>query len=285
MSDPFDFAPTKKYAVMGNPVAHSKSPQIHRAFAQACGVRLEYTAIQVDAGGFVQAVDQFRAQGGAGLNVTVPYKLEAHALATRLSERARAAGAVNTLKFERGEIVGDNTDGVGMVRDIEENLGRAIRAQRVLIVGAGGAVRGVLGPVLAAEPTEVVIANRTRAKAEELVMLFANASARGLLRAAGLTDAADDGHGFDIVINGTAASLKGEVPMLPPQVFARDALAYDMMYGAERTPFLQWASERGVTQLADGLGMLVEQAAESFFIWHARRPQTASVMQMLRVVF
>lgn len=282
MSDPFDFFPTKKYAVMGNPVAHSKSPQIHRAFAQSCGVRLEYTAIQVDAGGFVQAVDQFRAQGGAGLNVTVPYKLEAHALATRLSDRARAAGAVNTLKFQPAEIFGDNTDGVGMVRDIEQNLQRVIRGQRVLIVGAGGAVRGVLGPLLAAAPAEVVIANRTRAKAEELAALFGEVRAAGQLRAAGLADANDDVRGFDIVINGTAASLKGEVPALPPQVFAPGALAYDMMYGTERTPFLQWASTNGVAQLADGLGMLVEQAAESFFIWHGRRPATAPVLQTLR---
>ena len=281
MSDPFDFAPVKKYAVMGNPVAHSKSPQIHRAFAQACGVRLEYTAIHVDAGGFVQAVDQFRAQGGAGLNVTVPYKLEAHALATRLSERARAAGAVNTLKLEASEIFGDNTDGVGMVRDIEQNIGRALPGQRVLLVGAGGAVRGVIAPVLAAAPREVVIANRTRAKAEELAALFADAYARGQLRAAGLDDAVDGG-AFDVVINGTAASLKGEVPALSPAVFAASALAYDMMYATTLTPFLQWAQAQGVTQLADGLGMLVEQAAESFFIWHGRRPETASVMRMLR---
>lgn len=280
MSDPFDFERPKRFAVMGNPVAHSKSPQIHRAFAQACGVRLEYTAIQVDAGGFTQAVDQFRGQGGAGVNVTVPYKLEAHALATRLSERARAAGAVNTLKFEQGEIFGDNTDGIGMVRDIEQNIGRPLHAQRVLVVGAGGAVRGVLAPLLAAGPAQVIVANRTRAKAEELVALFADAR----LRASGLADA---GHGgaqsFNIVINGTAASLKGEIPALASAVFARDALAYDMMYGVALTPFLQWAQTQGVTQLADGLGMLVEQAAESFFIWHARRPQTAPVMQMLRV--
>lgn len=282
MSDPFDFARPRRYAVMGNPVAHSKSPQIHRAFAQACGVNLEYTAIHVDAGGFMQAVDQFRAQGGAGLNVTVPYKLEAHALATRLSERARAAGAVNTLKFEQGEIFGDNTDGVGMVRDIEQNLRRALRGQRVLLVGAGGAVRGVIAPLLAATPSEVVIANRTRAKAEELAALFADARAGGQLRATGLDDANDDEHGFDVVINGTAASLKGEVPALPAQVFAPGALAYDMMYGNALTPFLQWAQTQGVTALADGLGMLVEQAAESFFIWHGRRPQTAPVIAMLR---
>lgn len=282
MSDPFDFAPSKRYAVMGNPVAHSKSPQIHRAFAQACGVNLEYTAIHVDPGGFAQAVDQFRGQGGAGLNVTVPYKLEAHALATRLSERARAAGAVNTLKFEQGEIFGDNTDGVGMVRDIEQNLGRTLRGQRVLLVGAGGAVRGVIAPLLAAAPREVVIANRTRAKAEELAALFADACARGQLRATGLDDATDGQRGFDVVINGTAASLKGEVPALPAQVFAPGALAYDMMYGTALTPFLQWARTQGVAYLADGLGMLVEQAAESFFIWHGRRPETAPVVQMLR---
>lgn len=277
MSDLFDFAAVKKFAVMGNPVAHSKSPRIHALFAQQCGVRLEYTAIQVDPGGFRQAVDQFRAHGGSGLNVTVPYKLEAFALAEQLSDRARFAHAVNTLKFTGEAVFGDNTDGIGLVRDLVENLQTPVRDRRVLIVGAGGAVRGVLGPLCEQQPARLVIANRTVDKARDLAALFVEDN---VVHALGLEQL--EGEQFDIVINGTAASLKGEVPTLPPTPFTRNALAYDMMYSDRATPFMQWAQAHGAARSVDGLGMLVEQAAESFLIWHNRRPQTAPVIAALR---
>lgn len=277
MSDLFDFAaPLKKYAVMGHPVAHSQSPRIHAAFAQQCGIRLAYTAIQVDPGGFAQAVDQFRANGGSGLNVTVPFKREACALAQQLSARARLAGAVNTLTFAHDGIVGDNTDGAGLMRDLE-NLHITLANKRILIVGAGGAVRGILAPLHAAQPATLVIANRTVDKARELLDLLGTDSTA---RACGLHELASTP--FDLVINATAASLHGEVPPLPDHLFAPHALAYDLMYAAQATPFMQWAQAHGAARSADGLGMLVEQAAESFFIWHARRPQTQTVIAALR---
>lgn len=278
MTDPFDFDRPERYAVMGNPVNHSKSPRIHRAFAEQFGERIEYTAIQVDPGGFTQAVDQFVAQGGRGLNVTVPFKLDAARLADRLSERARLAGAVNTLKFDAdGTAQGDNTDGVGLLRDLTENLGRSLAAADILILGAGGAVRGVVGPLLEQGPHSVWIANRTVAKAKELAEMFA---ARGPVHACGLDAVA--GKTFDVVINGTAASLQGELPPLPDGLFKPQALAYDLMYADHPTPFMVWASAHGAGQVADGLGMLVEQAAESFFIWRGKRPATRAVIEALR---
>ena len=278
MRDLFDFdAPVKKFAVMGNPVAHSKSPRIHATFAKQCGIRLQYTAIQVDPGGFAKAVDQFRANGGAGLNVTVPFKLEAFKLAERLSERARMAGAVNTLKFEGAIAVGDNTDGVGLVRDLENNLQVALAHKRVLVVGAGGAVRGILAPLHAAQPAQLIIANRTIDKARDLLAPFV---ADPHVRACGLHELAQ--RQFDVVINGTAASLQGEVPPLPQGLFAPQALAYDLMYADTDTPFMAWARAQGAARVADGLGMLVEQAAESFFIWLGVRPRTREVIDALR---
>ncbi len=277
MSDLFDFERPKKYAVMGNPVAHSLSPRIHQLFAAQFGIRLEYSAIQVDPGGFAQAVDQFRANGGQGLNVTVPYKLEAFRLAQRLSERAQFAGAVNTLKFGTNEIFGDNTDGAGLVRDLSENLHCALGGRRVLVVGAGGAVRGVLGPLRATRPATLVIANRTVDKAHELAALFYDDAQVHGCGLAQLT-----GEDFDIVINGTSSSLHDEVPALPPGLFAGGALAYDMMYRAQPTAFMQWAQAQGATRVVDGIGMLVEQAAESFLLWHGKRPETLSVINSLR---
>lgn len=271
----FDAAPMR-FAVMGNPVAHSKSPRIHLAFAEQFGIKLQYDAVQVDPGGFAQAVGNFHAEGGKGLNVTVPFKLDAFRLADRLSERARRAGAVNTLKFEKDGVFGDNTDGAGLVQDLKENLRTPISGKRVLIAGAGGAVRGVLGPILAEEPAAVVIANRTVSKARELVEAFAGTNA---LTACGFDAIAGS---FDIVINGTSASLADAVPPLPPGVFAPGALAYDMMYGDDPTAFVRWAARNGATSVADGLGMLVEQAAESFFVWHGKRPKTAPVIAALR---
>ena len=278
MADPFDFEKPSRYAVMGDPVAHSKSPRIHAMFAHQFKHNIEYLAIQVDAGGFAQAVEQFRANRGAGLNVTVPYKQEAHALADQLSERAQLAGAVNTLKFDAdGRLFGDNTDGAGLAHDLTRNLGLHLRDKRILLLGAGGAVRGVLAPLLKQRPALIVVANRSEWKAKELAEEFAQ---YGKLEACGLD--ALKGKRFDLVINGTAASLKGEVPPLPENLFARRALAYDMMYGDKSKPFLDWAALHGADNVTDGLGMLVEQAAESYLLWHGVRPETRLVIERLR---
>ena len=266
------------YAVMGHPVAHSKSPAIHRAFAEQCGIALEYRAIEVEPGGFAEAVRAFRDEGGAGLNVTVPFKLEAYALADHCSTRAEQAGAVNTLKFEPDQtLYGDNTDGIGLVCDLVINLRAPLAGRRVLVVGAGGAVRGILGPILEEEVARLRLANRTASKAEELALAFATL---GDISGGGFGTLA--GETFDVVINATAASLQGEVPTLPAGIFAPGALAYDLMYGDVPTPFMQWAKGHGAARVSDGLGMLVEQAAESFLLWHDRRPETAPVIVALR---
>ena len=278
MSDPFDFERADRYAVMGNPVAHSRSPLIHQLFARQLGQRIEYLAIQVDPGGFVQAVDQFRAAGGKGLNITLPFKTDAFRLADPLSERARLAGAVNTLKFEPdGRAFGDNTDGAGLVRDVELNLGTPIKGKQLLLLGAGGAARGVVAPLLRQRPVRLVIANRTVSKARDLAQAFAGL---GPLEPCALERLR--GQHFDIVINGTSASLAGEVPPLPETLYAREALAYDMVYGDRPTPFLEWSALHGAARTADGLGMLVEQAAESYFVWRGARPKTQPVIDTLR---
>ena len=278
MADPFEFAAPERYCVMGNPVAHSKSPRIHTQFAHQQRHRVEYTAIQVDVGGFPQAVEQFRAAGGKGLNVTVPFKLDAFRLVDHMSERARIAGAVNTIKFEAdGRLFGDNTDGAGLVRDLETNLDTELRGKQVLLLGAGGAVRGVLAPLLKQRPARVMIANRTVSKAKELARVF---ETHGTVAASSYETLR--GQRFDIVINGTSASLHGELPPLPDTLLARDALAYDMMYGDKPTPFMDWALLHGAGKAVDGLGMLVEQAAESYFVWRGVRPQTRPVIEMLR---
>jgi len=278
MADPFDFETPARYAVMGNPVAHSKSPRIHALFAHQFKHHIEYTAIQVDEGGFAQAVGQFRANGGAGLNITVPFKQEAFKLADQLSERAKTAQAVNTLRFEPdSRLFGDNTDGAGLVHDLEKNLGVQLKDKRILLLGAGGAVRGVLQPLLHRHPALIVVANRTVSKARDLVEEFAH---YGKIEASGFREL--KGKHFDIVINGTAASLKGEVPPLPDNLFTTHALAYDMMYGEKSKPFLDWAAVHGAAQVVDGLGMLVEQAAESYLIWRGVRPDTKPVIEKLR---
>ncbi len=278
MAQPTASAAPDRYAVMGNPVAHSKSPAIHKLFAHQFGHNIEYTAIQVDAGGFAQAVEQFRAAGGKGLNVTVPFKLDAFRLADHLSDRATLAEAVNTLKFEAdGEVFGDNTDGAGLVHDIEINLGVPLRDKNILILGAGGAVRGVLDPILRHRPAKIVIANRTVSKAKDLVRAFSD---HGKVEAVSFDDL--KGRHFDIVLNGTSASLKGELPPLPVTIYARAALAYDMMYGDRPTPFMEWSMLHGADRVADGLGMLVEQAAESYFVWRGVRPETRPVIAALR---
>ena len=264
-----------QYAVIGNPVAHSKSPQIHAEFARQTVQDLTYARVLAPTDAFVQTASAVHARGGRGLNVTLPFKGEAFRFATHPSERARAAGAVNTLKFEGSAIFGDNTDGAGLVNDLARNLGCAVAGRRVLLLGAGGAARGVIKPLLEQQPAQLVLANRTPGKAQLLAQCFG-----GGLEAD--TYAALAGRQFDLVVNATSASLAGELPPLLPGVFAPGALAYDLVYGRDETPFLAFARGEGVTALADGLGMLVEQAAESFFIWRGLRPDTSPVLKMLR---
>ena len=268
---------TDRYAVMGHPISHSKSPHIHRQFAGQFGMAIDYTAMDVAPGTFAAEVQAFRAAGGKGLNVTVPYKQEAFALADWRTPRAELAGAVNTLKLDEDGMLGDNTDGIGLLRDLTLNLDQKLFEQSVLLLGAGGAVRGVLGPLLEQAPKLLVIANRTVAKAEALAQHF---GVIGPVQACGFE--ALQGAAFDVVINGTAASLGGELPPLPDTLFRENALAYDMMYGAKPTLFMQWAQAHGATRSHDGLGMLVEQAAESFFVWRGRKPETAAVIASLR---
>jgi shikimate dehydrogenase len=268
-----------RYGVFGHPVAHSKSPAIHAAFAAQCGHDLSYEAILAPLDGFADSLSAFVAAGGRGANVTVPFKEEACRLATRLTPRAAQAGAVNTLVFDSSGMLGDNTDGAGLLRDLTNNLGCRITGQRLLLLGAGGAARGVVGPLLEARPAALVIANRTAARAADLAERFAG---RGPLRACGYPDLA--GESFDLVINATSASLGGETPYLPERVFAFGSLAYDMMYGRGETPFLLLARAQGAARLADGLGMLVEQAAEAFRFWRGVLPDSAPVLAMLRAV-
>ncbi|APZ44359.1 shikimate dehydrogenase [Acidihalobacter ferrooxydans] len=270
---------TDRYAVMGNPIGHSRSPAIHARFAAQTGQAIDYAAILAPVAGFAAAVAAFREQGGRGLNVTVPFKQEACALADELTPRARRAGAVNTLRFAPGEpVFGDTTDGVGLLHDLQRNLGLTLAGRRILLLGAGGAARGVIEPLLEAAPAELVIANRTAARAEQLARLFADL---GPLRATAL-DALDGAAAFDILINATSASLAGTTLALPAHLVAADSVAYDMVYAARPTPFMRWAGEHGAARVADGLGMLVEQAAESFFLWRGVRPRTAPVIADLR---
>jgi shikimate dehydrogenase len=267
-----------RYAVFGNPIAHSKSPRIHSLFAAQTGQNIVYDALLVPLNSFARALADFQAQGGRGANVTVPFKQEAWALADERSPRAQRAGAVNTLLLrEDGSWYGDTTDGVGLVRDLCGNRGVQLAGRRVLLLGAGGAARGVLELLLAERPQQLVIANRTLAKAQELVQTFAEL---GALRASSFD--ALVGESFDVIINATAAGLHGEVAPLPTGVIAPHGCAYDMMYGDQPTAFVRWALQHGAAQAYDGLGMLVEQAAESFYLWRGVRPETAPVIAQLR---
>jgi len=269
-----------RYAVLGNPVAHSRSPDIHAAFARQTGQDIEYGRVLCPLDGFEATVREFVAGGGRGCNVTLPFKFEAPRLAARCSDRARLAGAANTLRFDAPGWFADNTDGIGLVRDIEHNAGVPLAGRRVLLVGAGGAGAGVLGPLLAARPAELVVANRTLDKARALVARHA-AWAREhdvRLAASGLDG---PGEAFDVVLNASASSLQGNPSPVPQLALRPGALAVDLMYGAAAEPFLAWAREAGATA-RDGLGMLVEQAAESFCLWRGMRPLTAPVLQALR---
>ncbi len=270
-----------RYAVIGNPIGHSKSPFIHARFAEQTGESIEYTHLLAPIDAFVLHVRAFVDAGGRGLNVTVPFKLEAHALATRLSPRAAAAGAVNTLRFEAGEIHGDNTDGFGLVRDIEVNLATPLKDARILLLGAGGAARGVVLPMLERAPHTLTIINRTDEKASALVDQFGAAAQAAGCRLSGGSAAAIEPGAYDVIINATASSLDAALPECDDGAFGSNTLAYDMMYGAQPTVFMRHAQTLGA-QTADGLGMLVEQAAESFYIWRGVRPEGAPVLAELR---
>jgi shikimate dehydrogenase len=266
---------TDRYAVVGNPVAHSRSPAIHAEFARQTGQDIAYTRLLAPLDGFAKIASDFFAQGGSGLNITLPFKGDAFRFATERTERAHAAEAVNTLRFDNGTILGDNTDGAGLVRDICDHLGVPLEGKRMLLVGAGGAASGVVQALLEAGAASLVIVNRTVERARELARRF-----DGAISPCGY-DALGDAQ-FDVVVNATSASLSGEGPPLAPSVFAPGSLAYDMMYGKGETPFLAAARAAGAARVSDGLGMLVEQAAESFLVWRGVRPATAAVLAMLR---
>jgi len=268
------------YAVVGNPISHSKSPRIHSLFARQTGQPVEYTAIQAPLDDFAGTVRSFFTRGGKGLNVTVPFKEQAWTLADQRTPEAEKAGAANTLLLDSdGLLTADNTDGRGLVTDLVHNHSVDLRDKSILVLGAGGAVRGVLGPLLAERPAALTIANRTVSRAEALVELFRLDAGATTLSACGFEDAADR---FDIIINGTSASLQGDLPPISPNVIGTDTVVYDMMYSLMTTTFNQWALDQGATRVLDGLGMLVEQAAESFRIWRGVRPDTAAVMEELR---
>jgi shikimate dehydrogenase len=270
----------KKYAVFGNPIKHSKSPIIHTAFAQQCDLQLQYRAVRVERDDFARASRNFFDGGGAGLNITVPFKQEAFEFADSLSDRALRAGAVNTLTpLPGGGIGGDNTDGIGLVSDMVANLGWVLRDLRVLILGAGGAVRGILEPLLRERPQEVLIVNRTPERAQQLAAEFSD-----LGQVEGGAYSLIGSRQFDLVINGTSAGLSGEMPDLPSSILTEHSCCYDMVYGAEPTVFMRWAAHHAAWAVSDGLGMLVEQAAQSFYLWNKMRPETGPVIHQLRGV-
>jgi len=269
-----------RYAVIGNPVGHSRSPFIHTRFAQATGQALSYTRLQCPIDGFARAVKRFADSGARGCNVTVPFKFEALGLAARSTERATLAGAANTMRFDAEGWLADNTDGVGLVRDIERNAQVALAGRRVLLIGAGGAAAGALGPLLLARPRTLIVANRTRARAEHLVQRHAAlAGAEGVALDATTPEAC--GEGFDVVVNASASSLVQAPVPVRPDVLAPGALALDMMYGPPAQTFLDWAMAHGA-RARDGLGMLVEQAAQAFWLWRGVLPETGPVIGELR---
>lgn len=271
-----------RYAVIGHPVEHSKSPWIHARFAALTGQVLRYEKLLAPLDGFRATVERFRAEGGRGCNVTVPFKFEAAALAGQLTERAALAGACNTLRFDGALVLGDNTDGAALVRDIEVGAARTLAGTRVLLVGAGGAAAGVLGPLLQALPAEVVVANRTLPKATALVQRHAALASQAQVRLSAVSlDALASGTDFDVVVNATASSLAGDAVPVPASVLRTGTLAYDLMYGTAADGFLGWAARHGADP-RDGLGMLVEQAAGSFEVWRGIRPPTAQVLRELR---
>jgi shikimate dehydrogenase len=267
-----------RYGVMGYPVSHSRSPVIHRLFALQTGQNIQYELLQVAPEKLETAIRQFQRTGGKGLNITVPHKVAVAKLADHLSERASTAGAVNTLSFKDGEIVGDNTDGIGLLRDLVVNLGLTLEGARILILGAGGATRGIVGPLLEMQPASLCIANRTLSRAEALVEKFANAGELSARRFDDLTEAS-----YDLVLNATSAGVQGEAPPYPAGAISDRTFCYDLSYGLKPTPFSVWARAQGAARSVMGWGMLVEQAAESFRIWRGVRPETAPVLKQMSI--
>jgi len=266
-----------RYGVVGHPVSHSLSPFIDAMFARETGQAMSYRPFDVRPEDFETRVREFFADGGLGLNVTLPHKVAAAELADELTERAAHAASVNTLAFEDGRLLGDNTDGAGLVRDLCDNLGVVITNRRMLIIGAGGATRGILAPLLGLEPTAVVIANRTPERAAALAAAFADL---GVTQGAGFEDIAPEP--FDVIVNATSASLSGDIPPIPAEAIGPDSVCYDLAYGRAASAFVQWATRLGCARAEQGLGMLVEQAAESFRLWRGVRPATTQVLAALR---
>lgn len=268
-----------RYGVMGYPVSHSRSPVIHRLFALQTNQELQYELLQVSPEKLETAVRQFQRTGGKGLNITVPHKSAVVKLCDNLSERASTAGAVNTLTFRDGQIYGDNTDGVGLLRDLVVNLGATLEGANILILGAGGATRGIVGPLLEMQPRSIRIANRTIDKADLLVEHFAHLGPVSACR----FDVVPVSDKYDLIINATSAGVRGETPPYPAAAVSTDSLCYDLSYGLKPTPFSEWAREQGAERSIMGWGMLVEQAAESFNIWRGVRPDTAPVLKQMKI--
>ena len=277
-TDPSLFPGVAVYAVAGNPISHSKSPAIHQRFAEQSNQRIHYGRLQPELDSFAQTAKEFFAAGGKGMNVTVPFKFEAYNLANEIKRHALDAGAANTLLFNSQGIVADNTDGAGLVKDITQNLNQSIAGKRILLLGAGGAAEGVLHPILACEPSKLVIANRTLDKARSMLRKIESSSV--ILAACEFSDL--QGQEFDVVINATSTGLTDTALPIPDAVFAKSCLAYDMMYGRE-TPFMAQARRNGA-RVADGLGMLVEQAAVAFYLWRNVWPETRPVIEMVRAL-
>lgn len=269
---------TDKYAVFGNPLSHTKSPLIHRTFARDCNQDLVYTAIETPLEAFAATVDQFRSDGGKGINITAPFKLDAYEYATDRSERAQLSGAANALKFDGDRVYAENFDGVGLVNDLQRNQGFSLTGRTVLLLGTGGAARGAILPILAQSPANLLIANRTLARAEVIKAQFADNS---LIQVCQLDEIPNQP--FDLVLNATSASLRGEMPEIESHIFSPDGLAYELAYGKGLTPFLQLAKAAGVSRISDGVGMLVEQAAEAFEWWRGERPETRDLIAKLTI--
>ncbi len=270
----------KKFAVFGNPIAHSKSPEIHQAFAKQCDIELSYAKILAEIGQFNQFAEQFFTDGGIGANVTVPFKEDALLFADDLTDRARLSGAVNTLFQANGKVIGDNTDGIGLVTDIVANHQQSLTDKKILLIGAGGASKGVILPIAEQYPKSITIVNRTVGKAQTLAEYFSDClNNQQTIDACGFDDL--DNKTFDVIINATSVALSGQMLNLPSRIFADEAFAYDMMYGVELTAFLQFAKANGAA-VTDGLGMLIEQAAKSFEIWQGVKPNTDSLIKKLR---
>jgi shikimate dehydrogenase len=265
-----------RYALVGHPVEHSRSPLIHTVFARQTGQRLTYELIDAEPAAFETAVRGFGAAGGKGLNVTVPHKESAFALCGAKSEAATVAGAVNTISIADGVLHGDNTDGIGFIRDVTVNLRQPLAGARIVVLGAGGAARGILGPLLNEKPAQIVLANRTKDRADEVVAKFASAG----VVAHTFAELADQ-TAFDVLINATSAGLKGETPPFPASLVGPDSFCYDLVYSSSDTPFVAWAKAHGAARAAQGWGMLVEQAAESFAIWRGVRPDTKPLLKQI----